>query len=149
MEQTPQAMLPEYKIIKATELETLENLTLEMLVQGWQLAGPIGHYGSYFYHEMMRLVPDPKAQEQEAAAQLTIQESFDQHLEQMDQKVKDLLEINNIELMYMDGRYYTKVGEKVHEGIDPNHVLQVLKASKHYPLDMDDSVVLNAIESIV
>lgn len=145
----------QYRIIKTTNLNTMEELTQEMAQEGWQPAGPVtevsnvGDDGIHFYHEMVRLVTDNLAQQREEMQIAADRQAFMKKLDNMDSKVKDLLELNGIVLMFVDGKLYTQVGEKITEGIQPQEVLKLLKASKHYPIDMKDEVVLNAIEGVI
>lgn len=145
----------QYQIVKTANLDAMEDITIELAKKGWQPAGPVtevknvGEDGIRFYHEMVRFVTNDEEQ-QHAEMQLAAdRQAFADRLDKMDPKVKDLLELNHIVLMFVDGKLYTKVGEKVIEGIQPQEVLNLLKASKHYPIDMKDDVVINAIEGVI
>ena len=78
-----------------------------------------------------------------------MQTAFQRSLDAMDPKIKDLLDINDIELSCVGGKHFTRIGDKIHDGISPNEVLNALKASKHCPLDLDEEAVLQAVEALV
>lgn len=137
--------IPEYKIVSAPSLEKLEQTTMELVQDGWQILGPIGYAKNAYYHEMLRMRVDESAAKAASAADARFREAMDA----MDRRVFDLLEINGIRLMCVDGKLYTKIEDKVSEGIDPKNVLNALKNSRHYPIDMDDNFVLEAIESLL
>lgn len=145
----------QYRILKTRDLDSIEQLTVESIEQGWQPAGPvveiqhIGKDGCRYYHEMVRFVTNNDALRQEEMQLAADRQVFMNKLEKMDQKVKDLLELNHIALLFVDGKLYTQVGEKIIEGIQPQEVLKFLKASKHYPIDLKDETVLNAIEGVI
>lgn len=146
--------IPKYKVISCFGLPELEQQTTELLQQGWQLAGPLltvrnPNGQDEIVREFIRYEVDQVAQahlDEQARQQ---RENFEQHLANMDSKVRDLLEVNNIELLLVDGLYYTKHDGKLTEGIDAQHVLELLKNSKHYPIGMKDETVINAIEGVV
>ena len=138
---------PEYKIITATSLEDLEIITQNYIANNWQPLGEIGHINApsfIFYHEMMRF-PQPL----ETNPELEIEEKFNKKMVDMDQYVKDLLDINGIKLLCQGGKLFTSYGSKVFEGISPNQVIQLIKGSKHCPIDLDETKVVNAIEGII
>ena len=145
----------EYKIVKTKDLKTMEKMTQFLLDEGWQLGGPMTELkteddeGNRFYHEMLKISINATAQQLEEARIIETTKLFEQKLADMDSKVKDLLELNSIELMCVDGKLYIKVGDKVLEGISPNEVLKLLKGSKHYPIDMKDEKITNAIDGVL
>ena len=104
----------QYRILRTQTLKEMEEQTGLLASEGWQPAGPVTELkkaesnGIRFFHEMVRFVNDDQANvqaEMQIAADL---KAFEDRYEQMDQKVKDLLEINGISLIYVDGKYYTK-----------------------------------------
>lgn len=142
-------MIPDYKIIKADNLETLENLTDALMKDNWQIAGVIGYAENRYFREMVKLVPDQAAIDRANQERENHEKRFIEALDAMDQRVKDLLEINNIQLIMIEGAYYTNINGKTIEGISARDILDALKKSKHYPVDMADETVLNAIEGVV
>lgn len=145
----------QYKIIQTKTLDEIEKETIALIEQGWQPAGPVTEIKSakssdnHFYHEMVRFVVNTEEQQKMELQIAAAKKAFTDKINNMDQKVKDLLDLNDIQLMFVDGKLYTQQNGKVSEGIDPQDVLKKLKSSDHYPIDMPDDTVLNAIESII
>lgn len=145
----------QYKIIQAKTLEEIEKETIALVEQGWQPAGPVTEIKSTkatanrFYHEMVRFVVNTEEQQKLELQIATARKHFVDKMNNMDPKVRDLLDLNDIQLMFVDGKLYTQHNGKVSEGISPQDVLKKLKSSDHYPIDMPDDTVLNAIESII
>ena len=140
---------PSYKILTADTIEGIEQQTAAFIEMGWQPASDVRYIASekLFIHEMLYF---PRPDAPAPAAPAVDAEKFAGKLANMNQKVKDLLDINGIELACSeDGKLYTRVGDKVVEGISPNAVLLALKASKHCPVDLDDAMVINAVESVI
>jgi len=139
---------PSYKILTADTIEGIERQTAAFIEMGWQPASDVRYIASekLFIHEMLYF-PRPDAP---APAPAVDTEKFAEKLANMNQKVKDLLDINRIYLACSkDGKLYTHIGDKVVEGISPNAVLLALKASKHCPVDLDEAMVINAVESVI
>lgn len=149
----------QYKILRAMTLDDIEEETQELLRSGWQPAGPVTQIDSessvdatfHYIHEMIK-VPAPDqllADEEVQRLEQMAGQLFEEKKANMNPKVRDLLEINGIELFYANGQPATRVGDKVHNGINPNEVLNALKASKHCPLDLDEESVLKAVGELV
>lgn len=146
----------QYKILTAKTIEDIEKMTIKHVEDGWQPAGPVTEIhcvknddSDHFYHEMVRFVVNDEERQRAEMQIAADRQAFMEKLEKMDSKVKELLELNGIELMFVDGKLYTKANDKVSEGINPQDVLKKLKSSDHYPIDMPDETVINAIESII
>ena len=146
----------QYKILKAETLDEIGKMTAELTEKGWQPVSPLGYvpqnknHGEYFYHEMAFFeVPEPQAPEEPARDFEAEERAFNAKLNRMDPKISDLLAINSIDLVYIDGKLYTRTPTKVHEGIYPPMVLDILKNSKHCPIDLDEEKFLNDIDSLL
>ena len=153
MNEQPTPMIPDYKIVRTKSLDTMESQVDELMKDGWQIVGDVKPYvegsNQMFYRELVKLRPDEEAIARAQQALVNEQERFSKAIENMDERVRDLLEINNIELIFVDGLFYTNVNGKTEEGINAYHILDLLKKSKHYPVDMEDATVVNAIEGLV
>lgn len=153
MNEQPTPMIPDYKIVQTRSLGVMEKQVDELMKDGWQIVGDVKPYMAgttqMFYRELVKLRPDEEAIARAQQALVTEQERFARAIENMDGRVRDLLDINNIELVFVDGLFYTNVNGKTEEGINAYHILDLLKKSKHYPVDMDDATVINAIEGLV
>lgn len=143
-------MMPklEYKIITSSSVEKMEELMAEMLNLGWQKASPIildRHAGDLtLIQELVRQVSPESMFSFE-----DLDKQFYDKYDKMDSRVKDLLDINGIRLQSVDGALITSHGNKTTQGIFPNEVLSLLKASKHCPLDLDETKVLMEVESLL
>ena len=132
-----------YDIFATSSLEKLKDHTQQMFDDGWQKASPIIVDGNDYIQEYVKVVvADPVVRTVDT-------DEFNSKLDKMDQKVKDLLAINNIVLACDNGQLCTYFGDDRADGISPVTILNTLKNSKHVPIDLDEEKVLNEIEGLL
>lgn len=152
----------QYKIISNTTLSGIEADTRALIENGWQIAGPVtfvpekdtsgySERSGYFFREMILIAKPPMQiiEEQRREMAIKLAQEFQSKYENLDSKVKDLLDINNISVFNEDGQLFTRIGDKVSTGISPTEVLAALKASKHCPLDLDEQWFLDEIGGLL
>ena len=138
----------EYRILGATTWKTLEEMVKEALANGWQFAGPlvVDKDNRHFYKEMVK---EKQSQLEKTQVEATLDARFNEKYSALDPKIKDLLEINGIELMSQNGKLFTIIGGKVSEGILPSKVAHALITSKHCPLSLSVEEITAKLETLV
>ena len=136
----------EYKIIVAYNTVELEQLIQAFLNDGWDRFMPIVATPELFLAEMTRV----KKEDSELPYEL-IRERKVKKLAELDPYLKDLLEINNISIQCDDlGRLSVSCGSDGKTvGFLPILVLNLLRNSKHVPIDLDEEKILNELEKLL
>lgn len=142
-----EAQYPKVQAIYGDNIDGIIEKTNQFLEDGWQLVGPFSwsEQEHKFYRELIKFPTPPKPRDMSDV----VTEQFYEKMSEMDQKVKDLLEINNIMLICDNGKFFTSYDGKVTEGISPMNVLNLLRSSKHCPTDLDEKAFLSEIESVL
>lgn len=139
-----------YKIITSKTAEELEKEIQKLLDNGWAFVGSLVSDEQGFAREMVKEVKELKEPEQVQIDPETVDQEFKLRYNRLlGEKTRDLLYINGIVLNCEKGQMTTSYKGETTQGISPAHVLQLLKSSKHYPINADDKVILKELESLV
>lgn len=141
-------MTLEYKILSAQDVGYFEQIMQEALQEGWNFCGPTLVYEDSLLREMVRETIEPAPQPPQAP-EINDQDFKLRFDKLLDDKFKDLLFVNNIQLGCEKGKLFTMVGTDRQEGISPKAILSILKGSSHYPIDTDDNWVIGQVEQLL
>lgn len=140
-------MKPElqYKILSSPVLSILEKETEVMLNNGWQKMAPLSwdEHSECYLSEMIKVI-----EHQEETRQYT-EDDFKRRYNGLSERLRDFLEINDIELGVRNGMLYSRFGDEMTDGINPLEVLNHLKNSQHVPLNLKDEDILLELEGLI
>ena len=130
----------EFTYIQTTKQEEFKELFNRHLQEGWfphgdthvmLVSDKLTYYQGFFHAK--------------STAQSSMAERFALGYANLDSKLKDLLEINQINLAYDDSHFTVEHDGKTTE-LSPFRVVSLLVGSKHCPIDLDEQWVMNEIQ---
>lgn len=130
----------EYDYLIASTLQALKEGINAHLADGWTLYGDVQvlEIGTEqtLYQGFLKAKIDCQPQ--------SFAERFARGYAGLDQRLRDLLEINGITLAYNDTGFTVEHDGKTTE-LSPFRVMSLLVASKHCPIDLDEQWVMDQI----
>lgn len=149
-----------YQLVFATSLSELQTEVEGLMRRGWQLSGSLTIKEPTptltnivatprYYREMVYIDTTPAEDEDNECVEDEQKRKWDEAYRQLPQKLRDLLAINNVQIMLVDGKPYTRVGNKVIMGITPTVVLQELREGDHFPINIADEEILTPLEGFI
>ena len=144
----------QYKIVEAPSTKLMEERVQKMLEEGWGFVGNLISINqpkvSLYAREMVKEVKElTEPTPVEVDPDVIDQEFKVRYNKVLGDKTRDLLYINGIVLDCNKGVLTTSYKGETKVGISPVHVLNLLKNSKHFPINTDEKQILNELEGLV
>lgn len=144
-------MATEYKLIYEKDQEKFNSTVSKLLSSGWQFVAPelIITKDGYFCREFILDSPDQEDDQPDEINHMNPAE-FSRRWENMDQKVRDLLYVNDVWLFVTEsGSLMTQNGDTVEPGIVPSRVLELVMKGGHVPIDLDREKFIQEIGKLI